>query len=178
MNFIKEKKIDYRIVIALLYVAFCFAYFVPARGSIALMAVNYNLPSFLNNDIVAFIAAGIMPLLVYEIVSSAAFRFMQRGGAANAYGIRYALRFFYIAAALVTGGVKLVFMFYPIGTIWANILADALVPLVFFIGFMCFALKTYVDKTQYARFIYLLGGTFAVVYGLLALMGLIMGVAA
>ncbi len=176
MNFIKEKKIDFKIVIAVLYVAFCFAYYVPMRGTLSLLGINYNLPSFINNDITAFIAAGILPILAYELITSMAFRFMQRGGAAATDGMRYSLRFFYIGAALVMGGVKLVFMFFPLGGIWGNIIADTVIPLIFFIGYMCFALKTYVDKTLYSRFIYTLGGTFTVVYGVLAVMGLIMGV--
>ena len=177
MNFIKEKKIDSRIVIAVLYAAFCFAYFVPTRGTVALFAINYNLPSFLNNDIVAFIAAGIVPTLAYEIITSVSFRFLQRGGAASIDGLLYALRFFYIGAAIVSGGVKLVFLFFPLGSIWAFILTDTIVPLLFFVGYMFFALKTYVDKTQYSRFIYSLGGVFFVVYAVLAVMGLVMGVA-
>ncbi len=175
MNFIKEKKLNKWIVVAALYVCFSFAYYVPMRGTVALLSVNYGLPAAINNDIVAFLVAGIVPVLVYELLSSFVFRLVRARGVPAAEDMRYALRFFYLPAGLVMGGIKLVFLFYPLGLSFASVLVDSLVPLPFIALFMWYALKNYVDKTRYASIIYLLGSAFAVVYGVLAVFELLVG---
>ena len=178
MKFIKEKKINKWIVIAVLYVAFCFSYFVNSRGSVALMAINYGLPPMLDNDIFAFFVGGLMPVLIYEIITSFAFRFVRTRGCVVADDMRYALRVFYIPAMVVAGGINLIFMFYPLGSVWAFALTQNLVPAIFFALFMVWSLKTYIDKTQYSRLIFELGGTFVIVYVMIALLGLVSGVLA
>ncbi|MCI9031367.1 MAG: hypothetical protein HFK09_02455 [Clostridia bacterium] len=175
MNFIKEKKLNKWIVIAALYVGFAFAYYVPMRGTIALLSVNYGLPVAINNDVVAFLAAGIVPTLIYELLSSFIFKLVRTRGVLATEDMRYELRFFYLPATVVMGSIKLIFLFYPLGLTFASILVDTLVPLPFFALFMWYALKNHVDKTRYASMIYLLGSAFAVVYGVLAVLELLLG---
>lgn len=159
-----------------LYLALSFAYFVPSRGNVALMAVNYGLPAILNNDVFAFVCAGVMPILLYELITTFVFRFIKVRSGCDTDGMRYSLRFFYIAAALVMGGVKLIFMFYPLAANFAFVLIDVLVPTAFFALYLWFALKHYANKTDYAQLIYELGGTFVIVYGVVALIELVTGV--
>lgn len=175
MNFIKEKKLNKWIVIAALYVGFAFAYYVPMRGMIALLSVNYGLPAAINNDVVAFLVAGIVPILVYELLSAFVFKLVRTRGVAPAEDMRYELRFFYFPATVVMGCIKLIFLFHPLGLTFASVLVDSLVPLPFFALFMWYSFKNHVDKTRYASMIYLLGSAFAVVYGVLALFELLMG---
>lgn len=162
-------------MIALMYLAFCFAYFVPMRGTVALMSLSYGLPDFMNNDVAAFIIAGIVPTLIYELLTSFAFSFLTRRGVYGADDMRYALRFFFFPTALVMGGIKLIFLFKPLGQTFGFTLVDLLVPLPFFALYMWYVLKNYADKTKYASLVYLLGGTFTLIYAAYAVFDLLMG---
>lgn len=175
MDFIKKKKINKWVMIALLYVAFAFAYYVPMRGTVSLMTLKYGLPSFVNNDIVAFITAGMVPTLMYEIITSFGFGFLRTRGVLNSEDMRYALRFFYTLAAFVIGGIKLIFLLFPLGQIFGFTLVDLLVPIPFFALYMWYVLDSYADKTKYASLIYLLGGTFTIIYAAIAVLDLITG---
>lgn len=175
MNIIKSEKIDKRIVIAALYLAFCFAYFVPMRGQVALMNVDYGLPNFLANDVFSFFVAGVMPIILFEAISSSAFRFMRTRGNTSAPDMQYSLRFFYFPAAIVLGLVKLIFLFHPIAGVWGNVLSDVVVPTIFFALYMVYIIRRF-DKFLYPRLIYELGGTFVIVYGAYTLSVLLIGV--
>lgn len=176
LKFIKEKKINKWIVIAVLYAAFCFAYFMPTRSTVALFAINYGLPSFLNNDVFAFFLGGIVPLAVYELISSFAFRFMHSRVGGSTDVMRYTLRFFFIPACIVIGLVKLIYLAYPLISVFGNVIISTVVFIIFFCLYLWYALKNFVDKTRYSAVLYELGGTFIVIFGVLTLLELIMGV--
>lgn len=176
MNFIKEKKINKWIVIAVLYATFCFAYFMSSRATLALLAINYGMPQFLNNDAIAFFAGGILPLAVYELITSFAFRFMQAriGGAVD--DMRYVLRFFFLLANIVIGCIKLLYLAFPLMSVYGNVFINTIVTMVFFALYLWYVLKHYVEKPRWSSALYELGGTFVIIFGIYAVLELVMGV--
>lgn len=176
MKFIKEQKINKWIVIAVLYASFCFAYFMTMRSTLALLALNYGMPSWLNNDVFAFFAAGVLPLAIYELITSFAFRFMQARMGGQVDTMRYCLRFFFIPANIFIGLIKLLYLVWPLMSVYGNVFINTVVTMIFFSLYLWYVLKNFVDKTRYSAVLYELGGTFIIIFGVYAVLELVMGV--
>ncbi|MDE7395576.1 MAG: hypothetical protein K2M95_05625 [Clostridiales bacterium] len=181
MKLIDEKKINKYIMAAILFVSFGYANYLPTRGILAYL--SYTTPSMaqttlLFNDVVAILLGGIVPLLVYEVITAFAARFVGRrtGGAADA--MKYALRFFYIGANLVIGSVKFVYFAVPYLSVFGNILIDFIVTTCFFVWFLFYSAKHYVKNTYWGAMLLSVGGTYLIVEAVIAVIALITGLAA
>ena len=179
MKIIDEKKINKWIVIVVLYLSFAFAYWQTSRGSLAYMSYNY--PSLLQsgaifNEVMAFIVGGIVPVLIFELVAMFGARFVGRKCGVEPDKLKYSLRYFYIGANIVIGLVKLIYFISPIISVYGNVLIDFLITTVFFVGFLVYAGKHYVDKTRWGVMILGAGSTYLVLYVVITVLGIIMGV--
>lgn len=65
------------------------------------------------NYIVAFFIGGLVPTLLYELISRFLFRFSQARVGGSVDTLMFALRLFYIAANVVIFLIKLVYLWYP-----------------------------------------------------------------
>lgn len=179
MKIIDNKKINKYIVIALLFLSFGFAQWQASRGVLAYMSYSYpqlGQPAWIFNDIVALLIGGIIPLIIYEVITMFVSKFVaQRSGGADA-DMKYALRFFYIAANIVIGSVKFVYYASPIITVWGNVLIDFVITTVFFALFLWYSAKHYVVNTRWGAMLLSVGGTYLIVYALIAAFGIISGV--
>ena len=179
MEFIDKKKINKYIVIALLFLSFGFAQLQPSRGMLAYMAYNYpelGQPAWLFNDVFAIIAGGIIPTIVYEIITAFAAKFVaaRNGGASD--DMKYALRFFYIVANVVIGCVKFIFYVSPLITIWGNILIDFVITTVFFSLYLWYCARRYVPNTRWGSMLLSVGGTYLIAEAIITVFNLIIGV--
>ena len=180
MEFIDKKKINKYIVIAVLFLSFGFAQWMPSRGMLSYMAYSYpelGQPAWLFNDIVAILMGGIVPLIAYEVITLFASRFVTaRIGAESAENMKYALRYFYICANIVIGCIKLFYLVSPLLSVWGNILIDFTVTTGFFCLFLWYSAKRYVQNTRWGAMLLGVGGTYLIVEALLTVFNLLMGV--
>lgn len=179
MKVIDEKKINKWIVIVVLYLSFAFANWQTSRGSLAYLSYNYPVlmqSGAIFNEVVAFIIGGIVPLLFFEIVSAFGSRFVGFKCGVEADKLKYSLRFFYIGANIVIGAVKLVYLISPVITVYGNVLIDFSVTTVFFVGFLVYAGKHYVEKTRWGAMIVGAASTYLVLYALITVANVITGV--
>lgn len=178
MKWIDEKKINKYVVMAVLLVSFGYAAFFPARGVLAYF--SYSFPSMgqsavLFNDVTAVLLGGLVPLLLFEAITSFAARFvaLRTGGASDS--MKYSLRFFYICANLVIGSVKFVYLAVPYLNVFGNILIDFIVTTAFFVWYLFYCAKHYVKNTHWGAMVLTAGGTYLIVEAVVVVITLIMG---
>ena len=178
MKLIDNKKIHRYILVAALFVSFGYANLSATRGILAYL--SYTTPAMAQtavmfNDIVALLIGGLVPLLVYELVTAFAARFVtaRTGGAGG--DMKYALRYFYIAANLVIGTLKFLYFAAPYLSVFGNVLIDFIVTTGFFIWFLCYSAKHYVKNEHWGAMLLSTGGTYLIVEALVAVISLITG---
>lgn len=177
MKLIKEKKIKEFILTIVLYITFCASYWYTSRGGLALSILQMPLAyqnAFLSNDIVAFFTAGLIPLIFYELISRFAFKTLQYKMGAVSDNMRYALKYFYIMANIVVFLVKLVYFITPIASIYGNIFIEFVVTTGFFVWYLFYVCKNYIDKTRVGAVLAQIGGTYLVLYASLLVITLLL----
>lgn len=179
MKLIKEKKINNYLMIFFLYVSFCACNYFAARGTLSYTSMTMagaGVVGFMFNDIVAVLIGGLIPTLLFELVTSFVFKFSQvkLGGAAD--DMRYALRFFYIPANLICFGIKFVYLLSPIVSIFGNVMIDFVITAIFCVGFLVYCAKNCIKNDRWGAMIYQLGGAYLIVYGIMTVAAIVMGV--
>lgn len=179
MEFIDKKKINKYIVALILFLSFGYAQWQSSRGILAYVSYSYpglGQPAWLFNDITAILIGGIVPLIFYELITAFAGRMVsaRSGGAGD--DMKYALRFFYIAANIVIGTLKFIFYANPMISVFGNILIDFVITTVFFALFLWYCAKRYVDKTRWGAMIMAAGGTYLIVETVFTVFNLVVGV--
>lgn len=171
-----KRRLDKRILIVLLYLSFCAAEFFTFRGTFAALMTNFGVPSaVVSNYFVAFFLGGIVPIALYELISRFLFRFSQvtLGGRVDDYS--YILRVFYIAANVLIFLVKLVYLWFPLLHIYGDIIIDFVFTSAAFAVFLWYVLRRE-PKEHIAPILYRLGGSYVVVYGIIAVINLLLEV--
>ena len=179
MDFIDKKKIHRYIVVAVLFLSFGFAGWQASRGALAYLSYSnpdLKQPAWLFNDITALLAGGVIPLLFYEVVTLFAAKFATARIGAATDDMKYALRFFYIAANVIIGAVKFVYYANPVISVMGNILIDFLVTSAFFVWFLHYSAKRYVNKTRWGAMLLTVGGVYIIVEAVLVVFNIVMGV--
>ena len=178
MKLIDDKKINKYILAVILFLSFGYANLSATRGILSYL--SYTNPEMeqapaLFNDIVAFLLGGIVPLLVYEVITVFASRFvsMRTGGAGD--DMKYALHYFYICANIVIGSLKFIFYAAPYLSVFLSVLIDFLVTTGFFVWFLCYSAKHYVKTVHWGAMLLSAGGTYLIVEALVAVLSLITG---
>lgn len=181
MELIDKKKINRVIAVIALFVSFGFAQWQAGRGVLAYMSYSYpelKQPAWLFNDIVAILMSGAVPLVIYELITSFAARFVavRTGGAVD--DMKYALRFFYFAANVVIGLIKLAYYASPLLSVFGNIWIDFAITTAFFALYLWYCAKHYVNKTRWGAMLLTAGGTYLIVEAVITVISLLMGVLA
>ncbi len=176
MDFIKEKKINKYIVVAVLALSFGFTGMYNVRGLLALFTFG---GMFKFNDVWAFIFAAISGILVYEVITVFLSRMMfVKIGAARTRDFKYTLRFFYIPANILSGALKTLYLFFPFVFPYGELFFDFIFTAVFYGLFIWYCCKNYCKPEEYGRITMSLGSTFLCLYGLIAVVSLISAVLA
>lgn len=179
MKFIREKKVNSAILIVGMYLSFCASFWYTSRGNMAY--TSYSLAGsvqsmVMTNEIASFFIGGLVPLLIYELFTSFAFKFTQARLGAVADDMRYSLRFFYIPANLVCFGLKMFYLLTPLASVFGNIIIDFVISAMFVVWFLFYCAKHFVQKEKWGAMLYQLGGTFIMFYAVIITFNLIMGV--
>lgn len=166
MNFIDKKKVNIYVVTALLFLSYGFAQWQSARGILAYLSTQYSIlgqAAWLFNDIVAVLLAGIVPTVFYEIVTAFAAKYISMRGGKTAYDMKYALRFFFIAANIVIGALKFLYYLTPLVSVFFGVVADFIITTAFFVAFLAYCAKHYVPNVSWGIMCMSTGGVYLVV---------------
>lgn len=113
-----KKRIPSWLNAGLFYVCLCFGGWFAMRRSLAyvITASGYTgmTANFLGNEVVAFLAGGLVPLLIYELARSIAFGMFRFVGAPRVADMNYALRSFYGLGYLVYGAFSMLYFAFPL----------------------------------------------------------------
>ncbi len=178
MKLIDNKKIPSGVMIALLGLSFGLAEWFTSRGVVANLSIElgYSMP-YLYNDIIAIVTGALFPILFYEVITTFAFRInVARFGATAVGQMRYALRYFYFVANLVIFALNFIFFAEPIASVWGTVVIKTLVLSVFIVLYMWYCAKRYLTNTTWGAMCYQVGGMFVIIYGVLAVLQIVVGV--
>lgn len=150
------------------------------RGTLAWYGEQYGFGAWFANDVWAFFLGGLIPLGIYELISFFVFKMMtvRLGRQNDVASLRYGLNFAVIAANIVLFALKFVYIAAPLYASLLNIILDPAVTFIFVGLYLWYAFKqNYIDKTLYRAAVTQVMGAFIAVYGLLALIRIMMSVA-
>lgn len=179
MKFIREKKLNDILVIVILYFSFCLSNWFTSRGTASLsslMGMSGVTSVLTGNEIVAFLMGGLIPTLLYELITRMLFKMGQVKIGGGADDMRYVLRFFYIAANIVIFLVKLTYLINPLISIYGDIFISFIITTAFMVWYFLYVAKHYLEKDRYAMVLYQLGGAYLILSVITSVLPLIMGV--
>ncbi len=172
MNFIKEKKVNTYVAVAVLFLCCGYSGFYNMRGMLAMVSVN---GSVVFNDVLAFLFAAIFGGIIYEAITALLFRAASITLPACA-GMRYSLRFFYSAAYLLSGITKTIYFYFPYLFTFGEIIIEFFFAAVFFTLYLWYVCRNYCRQSERSRTVMYLGSAFLCFYGLVAIVALMSGV--
>lgn len=174
MKLIKERKINKYVLIALLYLSFCFANWYNAICTAESIRVIYPMYALIVNWFTALLFGGIFPLIIYLLAVRFLMRMLKRTPYLPLGAMEYALPYFYIGANIIIGLFNILYYYVPIASIWGNIIVPIVVTACFFAWFMVYICKTYVKNYNwrvmaiYFGRIYIVIATAITVFGIVA----------
>ncbi len=163
----------------LVYLSYCAASWYVARGSLAYFGQTYGLKGWFANDIWAFFIGGLIPALIFYFFSWFTFRMLTVKIGGDTASLRYGLFLTVIAANVLLFALKFMYIALPLYASTINIILDPVITVGFVALYLWYAFTmNYVDKARYRFVIAYVFGIFLAVYGVLALLNLIMSLAA
>lgn len=175
---IAKKKLPMPAIMALVYISYCAASWFSMRGMIAYFGQQYDFPGWFVNDAWAFFLGGLIPLLVYELVSQFVYRSLSMRAGGDVASLRYGLNYAVIAANILLFALKFIYIAAPLYSTVLEIILVPTVTLAFVALYLWYAFyQNYIDRSKYAIAVIQIMGAFCVFYGLLTLINLILSVA-
>lgn len=182
---IAKKKLPQPAVDILVYLSYCAMSWFEMRGVLAYYCERNGFSGWIANDVWAFFIGGLLPFVLFELLTRFGFRRLSllTGGsvdsARNTSSVCYGLKLTVIAANVVLFGLKFMYLALPLYANAINIILDPTVTIAFVSLYLLYAYKqNYVDKSRYRYVLTNVLGTFLVIYGLLALINMILALAA
>lgn len=174
---IAKKKLPSPILPILAYISYCAAGWFAARGDLAYYASSMNMGSVFSHDAVAFFFGGLIPFALYMIITRFIFRTMHMRCGGDVRSIRYGLNFAVIAANLLLFALKFIYISAPLYSALLEIILDPIVTIAFVSLYLWYAFKmAYVEKSRFRFALSQILGAFLAMYGLIALVNLIVSV--
>ena len=162
-------------MLAFVYITYCAAGWFGTRGTLAYYSTQADLPSWFTHDAWAFFIGGLLPILIYGLITTFVFKPMQaRTGGGNIASLRNGLHYSVMAANVLLFLLKLMYFGVPLAATMLEILLDPIITLAFVGLYMWYAFyMDYVDKSRYRIVLMQVFGSFLLIYGLLVLINLI-----
>ena len=177
---IAKKKLPFPALVALVYISYCAMSWYSMRGTLAYYGEQYALGAWLANDVWAFFLGGLVPTLIFELVSTMLLKklAMKLGPQNDVASIRYGVSLAVIAANVMLFALKFIYIAAPLYANLLNIILDPTVTLIFVGLYLWYAFKqNYVDKTLYRVIVTQVMTVFLGIYGLLAVVNIMIAVA-
>lgn len=145
------------------------------RGSMAYYGQRNGWQSWFANDIWAFFLGGLVPTVIYSVITTFGFRTLVFKAHGDIRSIKYGLHYTVIAANILLFGLKFIYIAAPLYASLLNIILDPTVTVLFVSLYMWYVFKqNYVDRSRFRIVLTQVLGAFIMIYGLLAIVNLIM----
>ncbi|MDE6201132.1 MAG: hypothetical protein K2M47_04560 [Clostridiales bacterium] len=175
---IAKKKLPSPILPILAYISYCAAGWFVARGDIAYYVGQLNMGDVFSHDAFAFFLGGLVPFALYMIITRFVFRTMHMRCGGDVRSIKYGLYFAVIAANMLLFALKFIYISAPLYSALLEIILDPVVTIAFVSLYLWYAFKMqYVEKSRFRFVLTQILGAFLAMYGLLAMINLIIAVA-
>lgn len=126
-----RRKIPNAVVYVLFYLFLCCGNWFSMRRTLAYVAdaggYNEFISSFIGNDAFAFVPAGILPLVLYELARLIAFGMFRFMGSRAVADMEYSLRIFYGLGYLVYGAFSLLYFAVPALSVYGETIVRFLI---------------------------------------------------
>lgn len=174
---ITKKRLPSFLIGILVYLSYCAANWYITRGTIGYYGYQYGLPAWITSDIVAFLLGGIVPIVLYMVITHVRVRMLSFRVGVGANTVKYGLDLTVIAANVLLFLIKLIFLAAPLYAVPIIIIIDPLITLAAVSLYLFYAFKMeYVEKTKFRTVVNYVLGAFIVVYGILTALDLILTV--
>lgn len=175
---IAKKKLPSPILLILAYISYCAAGWFAARGDLAYYSYQMFVGSIISHDAFAFFVGGVVSFAVYVILVSFVFRSLTIRCGGNVQSIKYGLHIAVIAANILLFALKFIYIAAPLSSELLEIILDPVITLAVVALYMWYVFKMeYVEKSKFRLVLMQVFGTFLALYGLLAVLNLIVAVA-
>lgn len=175
---IAKKKLPKAALSVLVYLSYCAMSLFVMRGSMAYYGQYYGLPKWFTNDIWSFFLGGIIPFVLYEIISAFGFRMIWARAGGDVASVKYGLGLTVIAANVFLALFKLIYIAVPLYATIINAIIDPVITLAFVAMYLLYVFKQqYVEKSRFRIVLTQVMGIFLIVYGVLAVLNIILAVA-
>ncbi len=175
---IAKRRMPTAVLGVLVYVSYCASSWYAMRGNLAYVGQQYGISGWLINDVVAFFTGGLLPFLLFWFITSFVYRPLAMKTGGDMLSVKYGLCLTVAVANLVLFAFKFSYIAYPLYAPIVNIIVDPAVTLLFVGLYMWYVFyQGYVQRSRFGMALVQILGTFAAVYGLLALFGMVMSVA-
>lgn len=175
---IAKKKLPKPALSALVYLSYCAMSLFLMRGSMAYYGQYYDMPKWFTNDIWSFFLGGLVPYALFEIISVFGFKMIWMRAGGDMASVKYGLSLTVITANVFLALFKLIYLAVPLYATVINIIIDPVITLAFVALYMLYVFKQqYVDKSRFRIVLTQVMGIFFIVYGVLALLNIILAVA-
>ncbi|MDE7163896.1 MAG: hypothetical protein K2O04_00520 [Clostridiales bacterium] len=172
---IAKKKLPLPILAILAYISYCAAGWFAARGDVAYYGYQMYMRDIISHDAFAFFFGGLIPFVIFMVVSGFVFKTLTVRCGGDVKSIRYGLFFAVIAANVLLFALKFIYIAVPMYAAVLEIVLDPIVTIAFVSLYMWYVFKmAYVDKSVFRVALTQVLGAFLALYGLLAAVNLIM----
>lgn len=160
----------------LVYFSFCAASWYESRSTCAYFGQYYNNMSWVSNDAFAFFFGGIIPMIIYKLISSSAFRLLQYKFPANNYHkLIVGLDVTFIAANVLCFALKFTYFAMPLAAPIIDCFLDLIICAVAIVIYFYYVFKkSLITKEHFAPLVNTVSMRFLSVYGLIAAINLIL----
>ncbi|MDE7106767.1 MAG: hypothetical protein K2O39_00405 [Clostridiales bacterium] len=174
---IAKKKLPWPILPFLVYVSYCAAGWFAARGDISYYVGQMGMSSGLSHDAFAFFFGGVIPFSLYIVIAQFMFRTMHMRCGGDVRSLRYGLHCTVIVANLLLFALKFIYIAAPLCSALLEIILDPIVTIAFVSLYLWYAFKMeYVEKSRFRFALTQILGAFLAMYGLVAVINLIVSV--
>ena len=163
-----EKRIPLWANYAFFALSLCFGGWYSMRGMLAQLVLYTDLPAgvsnFLCNEVTAFVLGGLMPFLVYFIVTRFTYRMMLAGGGRALGDQAYIFRIFYGAGYLVYGAFSMIYFAVPVLELYGEVIVRFIVMAAAVALYVLFECLHGLPKRGRAVALYAYGLVFSAIY--------------
>ncbi len=168
VRLLKGRRIPLPLHFVLFGLCLCFGGWYSMRGVLATLAVTSGMPggmrAFLCNEVMAFLLGGVMPFLVYFVVTRFTYRMMLAGGASAPAYQAYAFRTFYALGYLVYGAFSMIYFAVPMLELYGETIIRFIIIGASVALYVLYECKCDMPKSGRAIALYSYGVIFSAVY--------------
>ncbi len=173
---IAKKKLPFAVVAVLLYLSYCAMSWYVSRGVLAYYGGQNGLGKWFVNDAWAFFLGGIVPFVLYMVISRFIFRsLVLKTGGGDIRSLKYGLELTLIAVNILLFALKFMYLALPLYATLIDAIIDPVITLGFVGLYLFYAFgRNYVEKSRYRLVVGQVMSAFIAVYGIVAFVNLIL----